>query len=35
MQTPELEPKLEHSVFEAVDVREKRENKWSGIFNEE
>jgi hypothetical protein len=34
MQVLELEPKLERSVFEAVNVREKCENEWSGMYNE-
>jgi hypothetical protein len=34
MQVLELGPRLEHSVFKAGNVRERCENKWSGIFNE-
>ena len=34
MQMSEQEPNLKHSVFEAVEVREKCENEWSGMFNE-
>ena len=34
MQVLELEPKLERSFFEAVNVREKCENEWSGMYNE-
>jgi hypothetical protein len=34
MQVRELEPKFEHSVFEVMNVRERCENEWSGIFNE-